>query len=452
MIDLLVLGGTVVTLDPRRRRIGNGAVAVNGNKIAQVGKAHEFEDVQAAITINADGDLVVPGLVDTHFHAQSTTSALKGYGLEAPDSRDLYQRRMPIRVSVPDKERYYLAMGGCLSALRFGTTTVADQEFGEDITATVVRDLGLRGLLSEFIYGIDICKTRDAGFHVFSRQEAERTLDLALKLVRDWHGRANGRITCSLGPHAPDTCPPDLLKSIRTEADRYQLRINTHLAQSRQELTYVNEMWGKTPTEYLRDESILGPETLVAHCTHAADESIKILAETHTSICVCPRVYARRGGSTAMVKFLEAGCKVGLGTDGVPDMVRCMESAIIGAAFRQSCLNEGCIPKAQQVLELATIKAAEVLGMDREIGSLEAGKKADIIIVDMNRPDMIPSVDPIANLVYYGDGNVVKTVIIDGRVVMEDWVLMTVDESEMLQKIQQAGESVWRRYYDLGSD
>ena len=446
MVDLLVLGGTVVTMDSRRRRIRDGAVAIEGNEIIHVGEAGELKRDGADIVIHAEGDLVLPGFVDTHTHSQSTITSLRGYGLEAPGG-GLYQRLMTIRVKVPEEERYYLAMGGCLSALRFGTTTVADWDFGENETARAVRDTGLRGLLSEYVYGIDFHETRDAGTHVFSQEEADRTLAAGLKLVDDWHGEAGGRITCSLGPHAPDTCPPELLSRIREDADGRGLRINTHLAQSREELRYVEKMYGKTPVEYLRDEGILGDKTFVAHCTHITDDGVEALRETDTKICVCPRVYARRGGSTALMKFLEAGCTVGLGTDGGPDMVRYMESAIIASAFRRTFLGEVPAPDAQRVLELATIDAAGVLGMEGEVGSLEEGKKADVIIVDMKRPHMIPNVDPVANLVYYGSGSDVRTVIIDGEVVMEDWTVRTVDESEVLARTQRAAEDAWLRYY-----
>jgi 5-methylthioadenosine/S-adenosylhomocysteine deaminase len=237
------------------------------------------------------------------------------------------------------------------------------------------------------------------------------------------------------------------LARVRDEAEKRGLRINTHLAQSDEELKYVKEMYATTPVKYLQEANILGPETFVTHCTHITDEGIKILSETRTNICVCPRDYARRGGSTALMKFLEGGCTVGLGTDGQTDMIRSMEGAIMGAAFRQTFLGEGYAPSAQKVLELATIEAAKVVGMENEIGSLEAGKKADVLLVDMKRPHMVPNVDPVSNLVYYGNGNDIKTVIIDGKVVMEDWTVRTVNESEMLERGQQAAKNVWSRYY-----
>jgi 5-methylthioadenosine/S-adenosylhomocysteine deaminase len=446
-MDILIIGGTVVTQDPERRMIDDGAVAITGNKIIEVGKARDLKNEKAEFVINAKHNLILPGFVDAHTHSQSTISSLRGYGFEAPGG-GLYKRLMTIRVKVSDKERYYLSMGGNLTSLRFGTTTVADWDFGESMSAKTIQVLGLRGLLSEYIYGIDFHETRDAGVHVFSPEEADRTMKVGIKLVEDWHGKADGRIRCSLGPHAPDTCPPELLKRIKDEAEKRGLRINTHLAQSKAEIQSVKEQHNRTSTEYLRDQGILGPNTTVAHCTNISDSGIKTLSETQTRISICPRIYVRRGGSTPVMKFLTRGCRVGLGTDGAPDMIRFMESTLINAGIRKTYHGDGSSLRSQDVLDLATIEAAKVIGMDDEIGSLEPGKKADVIMVDMKKPHMIPNVDPVANLVYYGSGNDVKTVIIDGKVIMEDRVMKNVDEFKILQKTQRAAENVWKRYYD----
>ncbi len=446
-MNLLIIGGTVVTQDPNRRIIDDGAVAIAGNKIIEVGKACDLQNKKAEFVIRANGNLILPGFIDTHTHSQSTISSLRGFGLEAPGG-GLYQRLMTIRIIIPDEERYYLAMGGSLTSLRFGTTTVADWDFGESITAKVIHVLGLRGLLSEYIYGIDFYETRDAGVHVFSPEEANKTLKAGIKLVEDWHGKSDGRIQCSLGPHASDTCPPGLLERIKDEAEKRNLRINTHLAQSQTEIRSVKKQHNKTPTQYLQDQGILGQKTTVAHCNYISDRGIDTLKETQTKISICPRIYVRRGGSTAMMKFIGSGCQVGLGTDGAPDMIRSMESSIINAGIRTKYHGEGSIFRAQRALDLATIEAAKVIGMGNEIGSLEPGKKADVIVVDMKKPHMIPNVDSIAYLVYYGSGNDVKTVIIDGKVIMEDRIMKKVDESKILQKTQKAAENVWTRYYE----
>jgi 5-methylthioadenosine/S-adenosylhomocysteine deaminase len=452
MSDLLVLDGIVVTMDKDRSRIKDGAVLIDENRIVRIGKSEELRKEGADKIIRANGGMILPGFVDSHTHAQSTITSLKGFGLEAPGS-GLYKRLMTIRVFVPEKQRYFLAMGGCLTALRSGITTIADWDFGENEVAKVVRDIGLRGLLSEYTYGIDFHKTREMGHHVFSEEEADRTFNLALKFIEDWHGKANGRITCSLGPHAPDTCPPEFLSKIREEANKRDLLINTHLAQSDDEVAYVQKLYGKTPTEYLNDEKMLGEKTVVAHCVKIGDVGIDILAKTKTNITICPHIYARRGGTTAMMKFIDAGCNVGLGTDGSMDMVRFMDNGRMAVAFRNNCFGENYeIPSAYKMIEMATINSAKVIGMDKEIGSLEPGKKADIIIVDSMKSHMVPNVDPVTNLVYYGNLNDIKTVIVDGIPVMEEYEIKTINEFNMLEKVQTAARKTWNRFYEDEKD
>jgi 5-methylthioadenosine/S-adenosylhomocysteine deaminase len=450
MSDLLVLGGMVFTMDNNRKRIKDGAILVNNNRIIKIGKSEELRKEGADKIIDAKGGMILPGFVDSHTHSQSTITSLKGFGLEAPGG-GLYKRLMTIRVFVPEKQRYYLAMGGCLTALRSGITTIADWDFGEKEVAKVVRDVGLRGLLSEYTYGIDFHKTKEMGYHVFSEEEADRTFKLALQLIEDWHGKANGRITCSLGPHAPDTCPPEFLSKISKEADKRDLLINTHLAQSDVEVTFVKKLYGKGPTEYLYDENILGKKTVVAHCTRIKDSGISMLSKTKTNVSICPQIYARGGGTTAMMKFAEAGCNVGLGTDGTMDMIRSMEAGRMAVAFRNKFLGENyAVPCAYDMIEMATINSARVIGMDKEIGSLELGKKADIIIIDSMKSHMVPNIDPISNLVYYGNLNDINTVIVDGIPIMEKYNIKTIDEFKMLEKVQITAKDIWNRFnHDL---
>jgi 5-methylthioadenosine/S-adenosylhomocysteine deaminase len=446
MVDILVSGGTVVTLDKERRIIKNGSIAIEGNSIVEVGKAETLKKKYSAErTIEAGGRVVLPGFVNTHTHCEGQASKLRGLGLESPRG-GLYELTMPIREFVPDDDRHYIAMDGCLQDLRFGITCLADVDYGEASIAKAVEDTGMRGVLSEYIYSVDFQRTRFEGY-TYAPEMEEKTLRRALKFIDDWDGKADGRITATPGPHAPDTCTPELLAKVREEADKRGKMIQIHLAQGQGEVAEVKSRHDKTPVEYLRDTGILGPDCYAAHCVYVTDEDIKILAETETKICHCAMGFARGGVAAPLVPWLEAGCTVGLGTDGRPDMLEFMRVTQIAAAFRKSIFDQGYRPNAQRVLELATINAAKVLGMEKEIGSLEQGKKADVILVDMRKPHLVPSVDPVANLVYYANGNDVETVIIDGRVVVEDRTIKTVDEQEMLRHAQRAAVRNWERFY-----
>ena len=446
MVDILISGGTVVTLDKERRIIKDGSVAVDGNKITEVGEDQVLrKKYKADKVIEAKGRLVLPGFINAHTHCQTSVISLRGHGVETPAG--LYQRTMPIKEFVSDKERYYIGIAGCLADLRFGVTCIADVDFGETSIAKVVNDTGMRGTLSEYIFSLDYQKTKERGY-TFDPEKEKTSLERSLRFIEDWDGKANGRITCTLGPHAPDACTPELLAKVREEADKRGKKINIHLAQSQEEVDEVKSRYGKTPTEYLRDNGILGPDCFAAHCVYISEKDIKILSETRTGICHCPLGFARGGTAAPLVPWLEAGCIVGLGTDGHPDMIQKMQVAQIAASFRMAISGQGYMPKANKVLELATIDAAKVLGLEKEIGSLESGKKADVILVDMRKPHLTPSVDPIADLVYFANGNDVETVIIDGKVVMENRMIKTVDEQEMLRHAQKAGERAWERFHE----
>lgn len=447
LTELLISGGTVVTMDEDRRIIKNGAVAVREDKIVEVGKAEELDrKYHPDRTINVEGRLVIPGFVNVHHHTQSSTVKMRGIQLETPGG--LYDRSMPIKEFLPDEDRYYLGLTTILADIRMGVTTDADQDFGEANIAQAMMDSGIRAICSEYLYAVDFQETREKGYKVFAPEIGDKTLKKGLKLIDDWDGKADGRITCDLAPHAPDTTTPELLGKVREEANKRGKRITTHLAQVMEEMREIRSAYGVTPFQFLKDNDILGPDCYVAHCIYHTDEDIQILAETDTKVCHCALGMSQRGGTAPLIPWLEAGITVGLGLDDRPDMIRYMQATQSVAAFRSSWLGQGYRPSAQQVLELATIEGAKVIGLEKEIGSLEVGKKADIAIVDMRKPHLKPSVDPVADLVYFGNGNDVETVIIDGAVVVEEGKIMTLDMYEILQKAQEAGERAWYGFYE----
>jgi len=276
----------------------------------------------------------------------------------------------------------------------------------------------------------------------------DKSLSKGLKLIDEWDGKADGRITCDLAPHAPDTCTPELLARVREEADKRGKRITTHLAQVLEEIREIRSMYGVTPFQYLNDSGILGSDCYVAHCIYHRDQDIKLLAETDTKVCHCALGMSFRGNTAPLIPWLEAGITVGLGLDDRPDMIRYMQATRAIAAYRSTMLGQGYPPKAQQLLELATIGGAKVLGMDEKIGSLEQGKKADVTIVDMRKPHLQPSLDPVADLVFFANGNDVETVIVDGRIIVEKGKILTVDVDDILSKAQKAGERAWNKFYE----
>ena len=447
MDEILITGGTVVTMDKGRRRVKDGAVAVKGDKIVAVGKAADLEKGynKADRVIQAKGRLIIPGFVNVHHHTQSSTVKMRGIQLETPGG--LYDRSMPIKEHLPDSDRYYLGMAAILADVRMGVTIDVDQDFGESNIIRAMGDVGIRGICSEYIYSVDFQETRRKGYKVAAPEIGEKTLQKGLKLIDDWDGKYDGRITCDLSPHAPDTCSPEILQKTREKADDRGKRITTHLAQGMEEMREIKSQYNVTPFEHLRNNKILGPDSYVAHCIYHTGEDIQILAKTDTKVCHCALGMSQRGGTAPLIPWLDNGITVGLGLDDRPDMIRYMQATLSVAGYRKAFLGQGRIPTSQELLELATIKGAKVVGMEDKIGSLEIGKKADITIIDMRKPHLQPSLDPVADLVYFANGNDVETVIVDGKVVVENGKILTVNVYDVLEKAQQAGEKAWNTFY-----
>jgi len=447
MDEILVKGGTVVTMDPERRIIKNGAVVIKGTVIEKVGKAEDLASGYSGDSvIDATGMLVIPGFVNVHHHTQSSTVKMRGIQNETPGG--LYDRSMPIKASLSGEDRYYLGLTAILADIRMGVTTDADQDFGETHIAKAMQDSGIRALISEYLYSVDFHATREKGYKVFAADVEEKSLRAGLKLIDDWDGKADGRITCDLAPHAPDTCTPELFQKVMEEAKARGKRVTTHLAQVPEEMRQIRDMYGMNPFEWLHSLGVLTPDTYVAHCVYHKPQDIALLAETDTKVCHCALGMSQRGGTAPLIPWLEAGITVGLGLDDRPDMIRYMQATMSVAAYRSTLLGQGYSPSAHKLLELTTIEAAKVLDMDDRIGSLEAGKKADVTLIDMRKTHLQPSVDPVADLVYFGNGNDVDTVIVDGNVVVRGTEIQTVDVYEVLEKAQAAGERAWNSFYE----
>jgi len=236
------------------------------------------------------------------------------------------------------------------------------------------------------------------------------------------------------------------LRKVRDAADKYEKGITIHLGQSLTELKRIRDLYGKSPFQHLRDIGLLGADVIAAHCYHITDNDIKILKDTDTKISHNPGINSKRGWAAPLLDFLNRGITVGLGTDNFyGDMVENMKLAIVSARIKEG---QGTQPTPMRVLELATIGGARALGLEQEIGSLEAGKKADIILVDLRKPHLMPIIDPVANLIHSGNGNDVETVIIDGQLVEHNGVIQTVDEESILVEAQKAADRIWQKFYD----
>ena len=266
-------------------------------------------------------------------------------------------------------------------------------------------------------------------------------LQQGVELVENWHGRSNGRITCRLGPHAPDTCSTIYLELIQTTANNLDLGLVTHVAQSKREVKEIMARSGKSPVAYLEELGLLGPQMIAGHCIYVSEADIDILARTKTHVSHQSGSNSKGGMMAPIKRMLDKGVNVGLGTDNMAgDMVEVMRLAVLVARMLDQDHNA---LYAMDALRMATLNGAKALGLENEIGSVEAGKKADLVVMNLRKPHLAPLVDPVANIVHNGLGSDVEMVVVDGHILLEDGTPQTINEQALLREVQGVARRLW---------
>jgi len=439
MVDMLVKGGLVYTMNESRSVIENGAVAVEGNRILDVGTGDDLENkYNVDRVVDASGCVVMPGFVNVHSHLPSIF--VRGvYGVVR---EGLYKVLFPIKKYVEPEHIKVFGVASCIEALNGGITTVQETYNYMDQFAQTAEETGIRANLGEQISEADYMKVQD-GEYSYLQGQAEEMHRRALRLIDEWEAAAGGRITTCLAPLAPDMCRPWVYELTRDEAVDRGLMVSTHLAQSMREYEQVKKLYGKTPVEHLGDLGVLGENLLAAHCIHVDQKDTATIRESGTKILHCPRPYLLGGTTVPLADWLGSGIKVGLGTDNVyHSMWETIRAALYASRVRAREGESGPL-SYYGLLELATIRGAELLGMGDVVGSLEPGKKADLQIIDLDDPHLTPTVDVTSSLVLYGSTGSVKTVIVDGEIVKEDGRVTTVEVGERLREAQELCEEVW---------
>jgi len=424
---LLIAHGLLVTIDPADRVIPDGAVAIEGERIAAVGPTAELAPrYPEAAVLDARGCAVLPGFVNAHCH-------LAGVLFRGTEDRTAsYRPLLAVEAALGAEDVYWLSLLGAFEALRFGTTTVNDMYYEPAAVAAAITTAGIRGVVAPTILEVD-----RAAFAASAAGEARlepaigrRLLDEAVAfadaaLAGRWPG-----VTPRLGPHAPDTCSPELLGRVAAAARERGIGHHTHLAQSRDEVLAVRARTGRSPVELLDELGLLGPDLVAAHLGFVTDDDVARLAASGTAWGHCPASNAKRGYLAPVGPLRAAGLRRGLGTDWLGyDMWEAVRWAI-GVARLERGGADGL--DARAALREATLGGAAILGLDRELGSLEPGKLADLIVVGLDRPWLEPPpVDPIAALAYNGSGRDVTAVAIGGRLLVVDGSIRSplVDET-----------------------
>lgn len=418
--DLLIVGGTVVTMDKDHRLIEDGAVAIKDDKIVKVGpRAVVTKNLTAKRTINAAGKVIIPGLINTHTHAAMTLFRGISDDLDLND----WLTKYIFPAEAKNVTEPFVRAGtrlGLAEMIRGGTTTYCDMYYFEDAVADETKKAGVRGVLGETI--ID--------FPVADNKTNAEMMAYSEKYIKKWQG--DPLIVPAMAPHAPYTVSTEHLNAIKALSDKLNAAVVIHIAETKKERDDILKQYGSTPMDYLAKIGFLSNRVIAAHTVWITDEEIDVMKRYGVGSAHNPQSNMKLASGVAPVPaMLAKDVAVGLGTDGAAsnndlDMWEEIDTA---AKLHKLISNDPKTLPAEQAFEMATIRGARALHLDAITGSIETGKRADIAIVDFDSLNQTPFYNVYSHLVYATKANDVRTVIINGRVVMLDRRLLTLDES-----------------------
>jgi 5-methylthioadenosine/S-adenosylhomocysteine deaminase len=426
-VDILITGGTILTMDDRDTIVTDGALAIDGDTIvAQGGKAEILAVCQGRETLDAPHSIIMPGLINGHTHAAMTCFRGIADDMELMDWLNSYIFPAEAR-NVDPELAYWGSMLACAEMIKSGTTTFSDMYIFEEETAQAAKLAGMRCLLGEVLFD----------FPSPNGKTPAEGLAYTEKLILKWAD--DPLINIMVEPHSLYTCSPELLKTAKELADRHQVPLALHLLENKAEVKQLEEKCGKRATRFMEEIGLLDEQFIGFHCVMMAEEDMRIFADHGCKVVHNPESNMKLASGVAPIPaMLRHGIVVGLGTDGCAsnnnlDMFQEMDTA---AKLGKAALLDPTVMPARTVLRMATCNGAKVLGLERLVGTLEAGKKADICIIDMNKPHLTPLYEEYSHLVYTVGGADVDTVLINGRVVMKDRRLLTIDEDEAMRRVR----------------
>jgi 5-methylthioadenosine/S-adenosylhomocysteine deaminase len=432
--DIIIEHAQVLTMDSNHTIFHNASVVIKQGRIVDIGFSDSIAlKYIASRIIDGKNKLVMPGLVNTHTHVPM--NLFRGYSDDQPLHDWLYKYIFPLEKKYVNAHSVRLgAQLAMIEMLKSGTTMFNDMYYYEDEVAKAAKEIGMRGIVCEGLISFPVPNARDY----------KEGIAYIEKLIKKWKG--DSLITVGVSVHSPYTCSSQLIKDAWALANKYKIPFNIHLAETKWEVDSIMKTFHCTPVQYLQKLGALSENVIAAHCVHLSDEDIAILAKTKTGVAHNPECNMKICSGVAPVPaMIKKGVKVGLGTDGAAsnnnlDMFQAMYTASL---LHKLSSNDPTAMNAQQVVDMATINGAKVLGMDKLIGSLEKGKAADIIIIDLKRPEVYPLYNNIySSIVYSMNSSAVNTVIINGKVVMDNRKILNIDEDKLLDDVQNLADSI----------
>jgi 5-methylthioadenosine/S-adenosylhomocysteine deaminase len=439
-MQVLIRNGMVVTMNPGMTVYGKGDVLVENDRIKAVGQV-DLNDVDAnAEIIDARGKLVLPGLINTHVHTSQQLG--RGLGDDVPLLVWLAERTFPYESQLTEEDSYISTLLCCLEQVKCGVTTFAEPG-GQHVNGMgrAVSEIGIRGILAR--------SSMDCGEGLppVWQETTEEVLDIQVDNLKKWHNSANGRIKVWFGLRTIFNNSDELIVKTKELADQYGVGVHMHVAEIREEISFCQETRGAGTVTHLHNLGVLDKNFLAVHCVWLTDEELDLFAQHEVKVSHNPAAAMRVLGFAKIPEMLDKGICVTIGTDGAPSNNR---MDLIDEMWLTSLIHKGrlldptAVP-AQQIVKMVTVDGAKALLWESEIGSLEVGKKADLIVIEPDSPGMLPLHDPIANLVTSMHSSNVRSVMCDGRWVMKDRKVLTVDEKAILEEAKARAKAIRKR-------
>jgi cytosine/adenosine deaminase-related metal-dependent hydrolase len=435
----------VITVDPERRIIRDGSIVIEGQRIAQIGKASELQDISADRVIDASEMVVTPGFCNNHMHI-SYAHATRGIFPDNLDPMVYLGHVFHLQGAMTAEEEYYTSLLGITELLKYGTTCFFDPGSTKflDTCMQAYEESGCRMVLGQQV----VDKPNPLQLPVYELDDAMRLMQ---ETIETYDQRLDGRIRAWAMPFDASYCSDELLVAAKGLADQYHTGMTLHQSNQPATVQMYQEMCGKRPVEYLDDLGILGPNLLLAHVINLDATEIDAIARTDTKTVMCPTAALKMGHRMTtrarLPEMVDRGICVSLGTDAGnnSNLLETLRSMYLVAVIYKDARGTTDVVPAELAIELATLHGARALGLEDEIGSLEVGKKADLVLFDTRRPEWRTLFNPVNSLVYNADGRSVHTVIVDGQVVVQHGTPCYVDEWELMSKVQELGEGLLQR-------
>ncbi|WNY22891.1 5-methylthioadenosine/S-adenosylhomocysteine deaminase [Methanimicrococcus hongohii] len=446
-MSILIKNAYIVTMDKDGAgEIPNGFLLIENNLISKIGSIDSIGDISgdnsgdadsisADTVIDAGGAVLMPGLSNTHTHLGMTL--LRGYADDMALQSWLETKIWPAEANLTAEDVYYGSLLGCLEMIRSGTTAFCDMYFFMDETAKAVDAAGIRGCLA---YGM---------IEFGDLEKGNKEIAMNEKLVRDWQGKAGGRITTMYGPHAPNTCCQSFIKRVKEAAERDGVGVHIHVLETEAELNYMKENFDMCSVHHLDAVDFWNTSKvpiLAAHSVWMSDGDIRLFAEKGVTVSHNPVSNMKLASGIAPIqKMLDAGVKVTLGTDGCAsnNNLNMFEEMKTAALLQKVGTMDPTALPAKAVVEMATVNGGRVI--DSMTGVLKAGNKADMILVDTSKANATPIFDVYSHLVYSAAASDVKTMIVDGKILMQDYNVLVMDEKEIMKKANECALSLAER-------